>query len=253
MKKAIIMAGAILATFYLFSHGPFQLPKPLPVVVPEVRYQELVVEKAINVVVASEVFEKDNKGVETITTSTFEPYFKAVNRSIKLQFYIMNTVSPPACISIEMHALMVKMPLIDMTGVENENVNDVKRVYGMALKKYQADSMKFYSERRKAFNDFCVRVQNSLLLENKHLALHSNLAGAMNLANKTLSFWHEPAANFVLFNSTGIDVRRMRPLPLACQGTVILVNTRRGTENDLQNIVSVNLASMAQAIEYTLQ
>ncbi|MEP6647360.1 MAG: hypothetical protein ABJC12_09720 [Saprospiraceae bacterium] len=208
----------------------------------------------------SEVFYQDvsgsikQNGVEIVSSSVFTPYFNDVNRNIELNFGIIDSLTAEKLVSLTLQRRNFVAPALpDLRKLSITAKRQEKGRFLIAQREYVADSIKFYNDRNQRIKEFCNTVDSKLARYKNGLSGQSDIITAVDIADKVFNYSQFGTANkYLLLNSDGFDSFHKMASKLKNNAEVILINAGKKSHTSFDSILTTNLQSSEQAIEFTL-
>lgn len=193
-------------------------------------------------------------GVELITSSVFTPYFNATDRSIEINFGCIENLSAKKLITVFLPAATFSKPEIpDLRTASITDKRKFKEIYLNDLQKFQADSARYFSERKNLIAQFCKQVDSAIGVFRAKLSSETDLVTAVSIADKVFNYSVSDAAkNILILNSDGLDSYNRTVKKLNNKACVYLVNANGIIKTSVDGILTNTFQSSEQAIEISL-
>ena len=193
-------------------------------------------------------------GVEIISSGVFAPFFENTHQSIELNVGFITNLTAKKLITLHLPAARFTKPmLVDFKDVIITDRKKVANDYQIKVRQYEADSVTFYSKRTKCINDFRAQVDTVLNKYQKKQSSSTDLTPVVEIADKTFNYSViDGARNVLILNTDGIDSYHRKAKAMKNKATVILVNANSISHTALDAILTNNLQSSEQAIQFSL-
>jgi hypothetical protein len=196
---------------------------------------------------------KEN-GVELISPSVFAPYFNESGRSIELYFGVIESLTSKKLLYLSLpEAKFTKPRMPDVARLPFEMQNQAKKRHSVALANYSQDSIHFFSDRDARIKKFCYQVDSVLSPFRTNYSDKTDLTPALKIADKVFNYSPDSEIeNFLLLNTDGYDSRKRNACAMKNSVDVILINANSNDNTNLDSVVTIQLQSSEQAIDFTL-
>jgi hypothetical protein len=204
-------------------------------------------------------------GVEIISSSVFNPYYDLVHQNVELHFGLISDSSSHSLLCLLLPAVRINKPVPkDVTSLPITEKSGAKKKYVHELKKYIADSVQFYKDRKRKFDSFCHSVDlmlskyktvSSLPAKKAETVLprKTDLTTVVTIADKVFNQpFFDGMRNFLLLNTDGLDSRKRQANRLANPADVVVINAYNDDSSCLNSITTLKVQSAEQAISFTI-
>lgn len=193
-------------------------------------------------------------GVELISSQTFAPYFSEVTRATELFFGIISGHSAQKLVTVHLPPATFQRPVTpDGNTIEITIKRHAKEQYLNDYKRYEADSIAYFSDRNLRITRFSKQVDSLLFAYHKKLSSSTDLITAIDIADKVFNNTDTARKDFLILNSDGINTDRRTITKIANPVEVILTNAGANRRTSIDAIITKRFESVEEAIALSLK